>query len=119
MKLLVTGGAGFIGSNFIRYILDNNKDVNVLNLDDLKYGSNPANLSDLEKDSRYSFFKGDISNFSLVSKLTKDADIIVNFAAETHVDRSISAPEAFLQKQCNRRVHQGSTKSESLRPDGE
>ncbi|MFA6372689.1 MAG: dTDP-glucose 4,6-dehydratase [Methanothrix sp.] len=97
MKLLVTGGAGFIGSNFIRYILDNNSDITVLNLDNLKYGSNPANLSDLEIDSRYSFFKGDISNFSLVSKLIRDADAIVNFAAETHVDRSISAPEAFLQ----------------------
>ena len=97
MKLLVTGGTGFIGSNFIRYILDNNSNITVLNLDDLKYGSNPANLSDLEKDSRYTFFKGDISNFSLVSKLIRDADAIVNFAAETHVDRSISSPEAFLQ----------------------
>jgi dTDP-glucose 4,6-dehydratase len=97
MKLLVTGGAGFIGSNFIRYILDNNNNITVLNLDDLKYGSNPANLSDLEKDSRYFFFKGDISNFTLVSKLIQDADAIVNFAAETHVDRSISAPETFLQ----------------------
>ena len=98
MKLLVTGGAGFIGSNFIRYILDkNDSDISILNLDDLKYGSNPANLSDLEKDRRYSFFKGDITDFSLVSELIRDADSIVNFAAETHVDRSISAPEAFLQ----------------------
>jgi len=97
MKLLVTGGSGFIGSNFIRYTLDNNKDSSVINLDDLKYGSNPANFSDIEKDSRYSFFKGDISNFSLVSKLIRDTDVIVNYAAETHVDRSISAPEAFLQ----------------------
>lgn len=97
MKLLVTGGAGFIGSNFIRYVLKNNNYINVLNLDDLKYGSNPANLSDLEKDSRYTFFKGDISNFPIISKLIRDAEFIVNFAAETHVDRSISAPEAFLQ----------------------
>jgi len=97
MKLLVTGGSGFIGSNFIRYTLDNNKDSSVINLDDLKYGSNPANFSDIEKDSRYSFFKGDISNFSLVSKLIRDTDVVVNFAAETHVDRSISAPQAFLQ----------------------
>ena len=97
MKLLVTGGAGFIGSNFIRYILDKNKDITVLNLDDLKYGSNPANLSDLKNDRRYTFFKGDLSNFTLVSKLIRDTDAIVNFAAETHVDRSISAPEAFLQ----------------------
>ena len=97
MKLLVTGGAGFIGSNFVKYILDNNKDLTVLNLDDLKYGSNPANLLDLKKDSRYTFCKGDISNFTQVSKLIRDADAIVNFAAETHVDRSISTPEAFLQ----------------------
>lgn len=97
MKLLVTGGAGFIGSNFIRYILENNNDANVSNLDDLKYGSNPANISDLGKDSRYTFFKGDITKFSLVTELIRDVDSVVNFAAETHVDRSISAPEAFLQ----------------------
>jgi dTDP-glucose 4,6-dehydratase len=97
MMLLVTGGAGFIGSNFIRYIIDNNIDIDILNFDDLKYGPNPKNLSDLENNNRYSFFKGDISNYSLVSKLIRDADLIVNFAAQTHVDRSISAPESFLQ----------------------
>jgi len=94
---LVTGGAGFIGSNFIRYILHNNNDINILNLDALNYGSNPANLSDLEKDSRYSFSNGDICDFFLVSQLIEDVDSIVNFAGETHVDRSIPAPEAFLQ----------------------
>jgi dTDP-glucose 4,6-dehydratase len=97
MKFLVTGGAGFIGSNFIRYILNNNRNIDVLNFDDLRYGSNPANHSELEKDIRYTFHKGDISNYSLVSKLIRDVDAIVNFAAETHVDRSISAPKAFLQ----------------------
>ena len=66
MKLLVTGGAGFIGSNFIRYILDNNKDTSILNLDDLKYGSNPANLSDLEKDKPVVVYSEDELNASLV-----------------------------------------------------
>lgn len=101
MKALVTGGAGFIGSNFIRYILDNNKDFEILNLDALKYGSNPANLKDFEEDNRYSFAKGDISDYALVSELIKNADAVVNFAAETHVDRSISAPEAFLKSNVN------------------
>lgn len=103
MKALVTGGAGFISSNFIRYILDNDnsKDLEVLNLDALKYGSNPANLKDFEGNDRYSFIKGDISDYSLVSKLIRDADAVVNFAAETHVDRSISTPEAFLQSNVN------------------
>lgn len=97
MKALVTGGAGFIGSNFIRYILDNNKNIEVLNLDALNYGSNPNNLRDLEENDRYSFVKGDISDYTNVSKSIKDADVIVNFAAETHVDRSISSPDAFLR----------------------
>lgn len=103
MKALVTGGAGFIGSNFIRYILNNdtNKDLEVLNLDALKYGSNTANLNDFEGNDRYSFVKGDISDYSQVSELIKDADAVINFAAETHVDRSISAPEAFLQSNVN------------------
>lgn len=97
MKALITGGAGFIGSNFIRYILNNNKNIEVLNLDALKYGSNLENLKGLEENEEYSFVQGDISNYSLVSKFIKDVDAVVNFAAETHVDRSISAPEAFLQ----------------------
>lgn len=101
MKALITGGTGFIGSNFIRCILDKNKNIEVLNLDALKYGSNPANLKDFEGCDRYSFVKGDISNYSLVSELIKDVDSVVNFAAETHVDRSISAPEAFLQSNVN------------------
>lgn len=100
MKVLITGGAGFIGSNFIRYILDN-KDLEVLNLDAIKYGSNPANLKDFEEYDKYSFVKGDICNYALVSELIKDADAVVNFAAETHVDRSISTPQAFLQSNVN------------------
>jgi len=96
MRYLVTGGLGFIGSNFIRHILKNESDAQITNIDALKYGSNPSNLRDAEKDQRYRFVKGDIADYTLASNLMKDADAIVNFAAETHVDRSISAPEAFL-----------------------
>ncbi|MEM4291510.1 MAG: dTDP-glucose 4,6-dehydratase [Archaeoglobaceae archaeon] len=94
MKILVTGGMGFIGSNFVRYMLQKYDDLEILNLDALKYGSNPDNLRDLK--DRYSFIKGDIVDFELVSELVAKSDVIVNFAAETHVDRSISNPEAFV-----------------------
>jgi len=94
MKILVTGGMGFIGSNFVRYMLQKYEDIEILNLDALKYGSNPDNLRDLK--DRYSFIKGDIADFELVSELVAKSDVIVNFAAETHVDRSISNPEAFV-----------------------
>lgn len=97
MNLLVTGGAGFIGSNFIRYILDNSDYISIINVDDLKYGSNQSNLSQFNNDSRYAFVKGNISNSTMVSKLIGNADAVINFAAETHVDRSISTPKAFLQ----------------------
>lgn len=97
MRLLVTGGAGFIGSNFIRYILERHKDWEIINLDKLGYGSNLANLKDIEDDPRYTFIKGDINDFELVSKLIKEADAVVNFAAESHVDRSISNPYAFIE----------------------
>jgi len=97
MKLLVTGGMGFIGSNFIRYVLEKHPDWEVINLDKLGYGSNPANLKDIEEDPRYTFVKGDISDFELMRKLVKEVDAIVNFAAESHVDRSISSPDHFLK----------------------
>ncbi len=97
MKVLVTGGLGFIGSNFVRYLLERYSDVEVINLDALKYGSNPNNLKDLEGNERYTFVKGDITDYELISELIKDVDAIVNFAAETHVDRSISNPESFLR----------------------
>jgi dTDP-glucose 4,6-dehydratase len=96
MRLLVCGGMGFIGSNYIRQVLEKGDSSRVTNLDALKYGSNPANLAGIE-DERYAFIEGDISDYSLVSELIKEADAVINFAAETHVDRSISAPEAFLQ----------------------
>ena len=97
MKVLVTGGMGFIGSNFIRYLLDKYSDVEVINVDALKYGSNPNNLRDVERDERYSFVKGDISDYELMSRLVRDIDVVVNYAAESHVDRSISNPYSFLQ----------------------
>ncbi|CAB3289283.1 dTDP-glucose 4,6-dehydratase [Methanocaldococcus lauensis] len=96
MRILVTGGAGFIGSNFIRYILDKHKDWEVINLDKLGYGSNLENLRGLDE-NRHKFIKGDITDFELVSKLIKEVDAIVNFASETHVDRSISNPYSFIE----------------------
>ena len=97
MKILVTGGLGFIGSNFVRYVLHKYSNVEVINVDALKYGANPNNLKDVENDSRYIFVKGDISDYDLMENLIKNVDAIVNFAAETHVDRSISNPYSFLQ----------------------
>ena len=96
MKLLVTGGMGFIGSNFIRYILSTRKDVEVINLDNISIGANPANLKDL-KDRRYNFIKGSIGDFKLVSKLIKKVDAVINCAAQTHVDRSIANPDPFME----------------------
>ena len=94
--LLVTGGAGFIGSNFIRYMLDKYTDIHVINLDKLTYAGNLDNLKDIETDSRYRFVKGDICDQSIVDPLVKESDVIINFAAESHVDRSIGKPEDFI-----------------------
>lgn len=94
--VLVTGGAGFIGSNFVRYMLKN-YDYQVINLDKLTYAGNPDNLTDIQDDKRYRFVKGDICDESLVDGLVKDADAVVNFAAETHVDRSILDAGAFVK----------------------
>jgi dTDP-glucose 4,6-dehydratase len=95
-NLLVTGGLGFIGSNFIRYMLTKYKNIEITNLDKLSIGSNPANLKDFEADKRYKFVKGDISNRKLVESLVNNADLVVNIAAETHVDRSIAEPWKFV-----------------------
>jgi len=97
MKLLVTGGLGFIGSNFCRYILEKHPDYELINVDKIGIGSNPANLHDIENDKRYTFIKGDICNPQLMNRLIHQVDAIVNIAAETHVDRSISDPNMFLQ----------------------
>jgi dTDP-glucose 4,6-dehydratase len=74
MKLLVTGGLGFIGSNFIRYILNKYEDIELINLDKMGIGSNPRNLEDLKSDKRYSFIKGDLLDLNLISKLVKEVD---------------------------------------------
>jgi dTDP-glucose 4,6-dehydratase len=95
MKLLVTGGAGFIGANFIHYWLEKYEDQ-IVNLDALTYAGNLENLKTIENDPRYSFVEGDICDAALVGRLVSDVDIVVHFAAESHVDRSIAEPDAFI-----------------------
>ena len=97
-KVLVTGGAGFIGSNFIYYLLNKEKDITVVNLDLLTYAGNLENLAECENDPRYHFVKGDIRDRALLQDLFAqyDIDTVVHFAAESHVDRSITEPEVFL-----------------------
>jgi len=98
MRLLVTGGLGFIGSTFIHLVLRERPDTHVVNLDAMTYAGNPANCADLEDDPRYRFVRGDICDPAMVDEALADGvDAIVNFAAETHVDRSILEPEAFLR----------------------
>ncbi len=96
MRLVVTGGAGFIGSNFIRYVLSATDDVQVVNLDALTYAGNPASLADVADDPRYAFVRADIRDRTAVDAAVAGADMVVNFAAESHVDRSIDGPAAFL-----------------------
>ncbi len=98
-SILVTGGAGFIGSNFVRYMLQNYPDLTVVNLDKLTYAGNLENLRDVEGNPNYHFVKGDICNQELVEYIVRkfEVDVIVNFAAESHVDRSILGPEIFIQ----------------------
>jgi len=93
MRLLVTGGLGFIGSTFIHVLLRERPEAHVVNLDAMTYAGNPANCADLEGDRRYRFIKGDICDAAAVEEAVADGvDAIVNFAAETHVDRSILEP---------------------------
>ena len=96
-RLLVTGGAGFIGSNFVRRVLERHPDVRVTVLDKLTYAGNLANLTAVEGDERYAFVEGDIADAALVDTLAAEVDAIVNFAAESHVDRSIEEPDAFIR----------------------
>lgn len=95
--LLVTGGAGFIGSNFIHHILSSYDDIAVINLDKLTYAGNLANLESVADDPRYEFVQGDICNAELASHLMKRADMVVNIAAESHVDRSIMGADDFIR----------------------
>ncbi|REJ15381.1 MAG: dTDP-glucose 4,6-dehydratase [Bacillaceae bacterium] len=99
MNLLVTGGAGFIGSNFVRYMLEKYPTYKVVNYDLLTYAGNLENLKDVENHPNYTFVKGDINNRELVDYLVKthEIDVMVNFAAESHVDRSIADPDIFVK----------------------
>ncbi|WP_336046127.1 dTDP-glucose 4,6-dehydratase [Solibacillus ferritrahens] len=98
-NILITGGAGFIGSNFVHYMLEQHQDYQIVNLDLLTYAGNLDNLKDVENNERYTFVRGDIGNYELVNHLVKTykIDIIVNFAAESHVDRSITDPGVFVK----------------------
>ncbi len=97
--VLVTGGAGFIGSNFVLYMLDKYEDYHIINLDKLTYAGNLDNLKSVENNSKYTFVRGDICDEELVDDLFNryDIDYVVNFAAESHVDRSIEDPNIFIQ----------------------
>ncbi len=98
MKILVTGGAGFIGSNFVRYMLKQHPDYQIINLDKLTYAGNLENLKEIENNPNYIFVKGDICDAEVVGKICEQGlDAVVNFAAETHVDRSILDPDAFIR----------------------
>lgn len=97
MKLLVTGGAGFIGSNFIRYWLKNHPDDEVFNLDKLTYAGHLSSTKDFQDNPNYKFIKGDICDSEIVDKMVSGVETIVSFAAESHVDRSIVGPQVFLQ----------------------
>ena len=96
-RLLITGGAGFIGSNFVRRLLATTDSVEVIVLDNLSYAGNLRNLDGLEADDRFQFVRGDIADQEAVEPLAARVDAIVNFAAESHVDRSIEAPDAFIR----------------------
>ncbi len=98
MRVLVTGGCGFIGSNFIHYFLKTYPEASIINVDKLTYAGNLENLSDLARSPRYHFVRGDIADGPLIESLVKKGlDAIVNFAAESHVDRSIEDPSAFIR----------------------
>ncbi|HFR4149466.1 MULTISPECIES: dTDP-glucose 4,6-dehydratase [Bacillus cereus group] len=99
MKVLVTGGAGFIGSNFVRYMVKKYPEYNIVNLDSLTYAGNLENLKDIEESSNYKFVKGDIADRQFINQLFKEEkfDYVLNFAAESHVDRSITNPDIFIQ----------------------
>lgn len=96
-SILVTGGAGFIGSNFVRYMVNKYSDYHIINLDALTYCGNLENLKDIEDKDNYTFVKGDIRDKDVVDPLVEKCDYVINFAAESHVDRSITDPEIFIK----------------------
>lgn len=97
MKILVTGGAGFIGSNFILYMMEKYPNYEIVNLDKLTYAGNLKNLKTVENNPKYTFIHGDICDKKIVRKTMEGCDIVVHFAAESHVDRSIDEPAVFIQ----------------------
>jgi dTDP-glucose 4,6-dehydratase len=98
LKVLVTGGAGFIGSNFVRFLLNARRDVEIVNFDKLTYAGNPESLADVAPDPRYQFVRGDITDRNAVNELFRHSfDSVIHFAAETHVDRSIEDAAPFLE----------------------
>lgn len=97
MRLLVTGGAGFIGSNFIRYWLKSHPEDQVINFDKLTYAGHLESLKDIENDPKHSFIQGDIADPEAVSKAMEGVDVVINFAAESHVDRSVLDPLVFVK----------------------
>ena len=101
--ILITGGAGFIGANFIPYFLDKNQDIKVVNLDALTYAGNLENLKELNKNSRYIFEKGNICDRNFIEEIFNKYVIsgVIHFAAESHVDNSIKNPDAFIQTNIN------------------
>ncbi len=96
-KILVTGGCGFIGSNFIRFLMGRHTGLEIVNLDKLTYAGNRENTKDLESNNNYSFVKGDICDPGIVAEAMESCNAVVNFAAETHVDRSIESGENFIE----------------------
>jgi dTDP-glucose 4,6-dehydratase len=102
-SILVTGGAGFIGSNFIPYFLSQNRDISIINLDLLTYAGDLSNLKEIETHPDYTFIKGDIGDRTLIESLFKEYNIqgVIHFAAESHVDNSITGPEAFVRTNVN------------------
>lgn len=97
MRVLITGGCGFIGSNCIRLILKERSSDSVINFDALTYAGNPDNLADVAAEARYRFVRGDITSAAAVEAVMKEADVVIHFAAESHVDRSITGPEIFTR----------------------
>ena len=96
MKLLVTGGLGFIGSNFILHVLEKYPNFQITNIDARFTGSNPENLKSLKHNRNYKYIKGNITDKKLIDKLVSQSDVVFNFAAESHVDRSIANPKPFI-----------------------
>ncbi len=96
MQILVTGGLGFIGSNFILNVLKNHDETKIINVDAELYGANKENLKDIQSSKNYKFQKGNINDYDLMDKLISNSDVIVNFAAESHVDRSIQNAKPFI-----------------------